>query len=76
MPAIYHNPKHRGELGAVIGDFDFALLGCKAGFETNTINMLEGEMVTRPSTPDLLSTICHLYFDLLSNDMPGRKTAL
>ncbi len=77
LAAIYHNPKHRGELGAVIGDFDFALLGCKAGFETNTINMLEGEMVTRPSTPDLLSTICHLCFDLLSNEKYAmKKTAL
>ncbi|CAK9210051.1 unnamed protein product [Sphagnum jensenii] len=73
LAAIYHKPKHRGELGPVIEDFDFALLGCKGGFETNTINMLEGEMVTQPSTPDLLSTICHLCFDLLSNKKYARK---
>ncbi len=73
LAAIYHSPKHRGELGAVIEDFDFALLGYKGGFETNTINMLEGEMVTRPSARDLPSTICHLCFDLLSNENYARK---
>ncbi len=73
LAAIYHSPKQRGELGAVIEDFDFALLGCKGGLKTNTINMLEGEMVTRPSALDLLSTICHLCFDLLSNEKYARK---
>jgi len=43
-------------LGAVTEDFDFALLGCKGGFETDTTNLLEGEMVTGPSAPDPLST--------------------
>jgi hypothetical protein len=54
LAAIYHNPQNtevNWEQSQKI-----LILYFWGGFETDTTNLLEGEMVTGPSAPDPLST--------------------